>query len=171
MNSIKKTSLATSAALILLLALSGCGADESSPSEHGHDSGEHAHGSDMPKTDVPHMASDSGGHGMMDHHSDGAATKQPADARKVTVIATDFSFEPATVTAKPGEKLFIELINQGNAVHMWQLEGKPETHVHANAGETSAKVVIAPQKAGTYQLVCSTPGQVQLGMVGTLTVK
>jgi len=54
---------------------------------------------------------------------------------------------------------------------MWQLEGKPETHVHTSGGETSSKVVIAPKKAGTYKLVCSTPGHVQLGMVGTLTVK
>lgn len=55
-------------------------------------------------------------------------------------------------------------------IHMWQMEGKPETHVHTAAGETSAKVLIAPQKAGTYRIVCGTLGNVKLGMVSTLKV-
>jgi plastocyanin len=170
MNQIKKNTCVTSAALILLLALSGSGADEESHSDQDHDSVEHQHGGDMPEAHMPHMIPEADDH-TMDHHSANPAMEKPADARKITIIATDFTFDPATITAKPGEKLFIELINKGNAVHMWQLEGKHETHVHTATGETSAKVVIAPQKAGSYELVCSTPGHVQLGMVGTLKVE
>jgi plastocyanin len=107
----------------------------------------------------------------MDHHSTTSTPEMPEDARKVTVVTTDYAFDPATITARPGEKLYIELVNEGNAVHMWQLEGKPETHIHTAVGETSTNVVTAPQKTGTYKIVCGTSGHEDLGMVGTLKVE
>ena len=170
MNSYKKTLFPLLIVSFLLLSLSGCGDSKESSPEHGNDSDEHQHSSDMTEADMHHMTPDSDAHSM-DAHSAESNMKKPADARQMTIVATDFAFDPANIIAKSGEKLFIELVNQGNVVHMWQLEGKPETHVHALAGVTSAKVVIAPEKAGTYQLVCGTPGHVQLGMVGTLKVE
>jgi uncharacterized cupredoxin-like copper-binding protein len=155
-----------------LFTLTGCDANKPAGNEshEGHDHGSESSGDDAA---MPNSHAGAGDHhaGSGDHHAATPDTKQPSDARKITVVATDFAFDPATVTAKPGEKLFIELVNQGNAVHMWQLEGKPETHVHTAVGETSAKVVIAPQKVGTYKLVCTTPGHTELGMVGSLKVE
>ena len=105
------------------------------------------------------------------HHAAASNGQRPSDARKVTVEATDFAFDPATITAHPGEKLFIELVNKGDAVHMWQTENKPETHVHTPVGETSSKVVQAPGEAGNYRIICQTPGHEERGMVGTLEVR
>lgn len=163
MNQLKNITLAAPLGLILVIFLAGCGAEKEPDDGHGH---EHSETADVHAPHLTMSADES-----MDHHGSTGKIEKPADARKVTVIATDFAFEPSNITAKPGEKLFIELVNTGNAVHMWQLEGKPETHVHTSGGETSSKVVIAPEKAGSYKLVCSTPGHVQFGMVGTLTVK
>lgn len=107
--------------------------------------------------------------GAGDHHGSTQETK-PSDARAVRVVATDFAFEPKTITATPGEKLYVTLVNEGEAVHMWQIGDQMKTHVHTNAGETSSKVVTVPTEPGVYDLVCTTPGHEQLGMVGKLVV-
>ena len=91
--------------------------------------------------------------------------------RAVTITATDFAFEPKTITAAPGEKLYVTLINKGQAVHMWQLDGLPETHLHTPVGETAAKTIVAPSQTGPYKVICSTPGHEQLGMIGQLEVR
>lgn len=108
--------------------------------------------------------------GEVDRHAATQETKPP-DARAIRVVATDFAFEPANITAKPGEKLHIKLVNEGDAVHMWQIGDRMETHVHTNAGETSSKTVTAPVEPGVYDIVCTTPGHKDLGMVGSLTVR
>lgn len=145
----------------LLFALTGCDGGKSSEDSHE----DHNHGAAVPGDHHE-------GHAQHDdHHSAKPNTQQPSDARKVTVEATDFAFNPATITAQPGEKLFIELVNKGSAVHMWEIEGVPGTHVHAPVGQTSREVVLAPTKRGSYRIICTTAGHEQLGMVGTLVVK
>ena len=132
------------------------------------DSHPHA-GADM-HGDSDHAESNaSADHGTEGHH-ESTQVEKPADARSVEIVATDFAFDPATITAKSGEKLYITLVNQGNAVHMWQIEGMPETHLHTNPGETASKVITAPAKSGSYKVVCQTAGHAKLGMVGTLEV-
>lgn len=155
--------LAASAAL----ALAGCGQNDDS---HGSSD----YGSHSMMDEAAESASHGNGHDghMGDHHEAGAHTeKKPADARAVTITATDFAFDPATITAAPGEQLFITLVNKGNAVHMWQLKDYPETHLHTPIGETAAKTIVAPMKPGVYKIICSTPGHEQLGMVGKLEVR
>lgn len=105
-----------------------------------------------------------------DPHTATFVGEKPDDARHITITATDFEFSPAEIRAKPGEKLYIELVNEGNVVHMWQLRDRPATHIHTPVGETSAKVVVAPESPGEYEIVCGTPGHEDRGMVGTLKV-
>jgi len=157
-------------AFIFLLNLSGCGGDEESVSSHHHDSEYEQRDKNTMQDHASHMTSEAENHST-GHHSASGEMEQPTDARKVSVVATDFRFNPATIVASPGEKLYIELVNRGNAVHMWQLEGKPETHVHTAVGETAANVITAPQEIGSYKIVCGTPGHVEKGMVGTLYVE
>lgn len=153
-----------------LLFIVGCGSENSPAEEHhsGAHMDDHASHGTMPHEET----AGEDGHGPHDgdQHEDVAMMEQPEDARLVTITATDFEFSPAEIKAKPGEKLFIKLVNEGNAVHMWQLRDKPETHVHTPVGETSGKIVTAPEIPGEYEIFCSTPGHEKLGMVGILIV-
>lgn len=163
--------------LLSLLGLAAC-SDEAPRDRHMMD-GLHQH-EDADSVEAGESHADSDDHATShdhssheahgDHHGATHETK-PADARSVRIVASDFAFEPATIDAKPGEKLYVKLINQGDAVHMWQIEDRMETHVHTNAGETSTKVVTAPSEPGVYQIICTTPGHEKLGMVGTLRVQ
>jgi len=163
----------TALTALAVLALAGCGQNEESDAqEHGmHGDGEHdAHTMmDGGAGGMPH----GDGHDahMGGHDESGAHMERPDDTRLVTVTATDFEFSPAEITAEPGEKLFIKLVNEGDAVHMWQLRGQPETHIHTPVGGTSGKVITAPESPGEYGIFCSTPGHEKLGMVGTLKVR
>jgi len=154
-----------------LLFIVGCGSENGTT--HEPHSGEHMdeHTShDGMAQDEP---SGTDSHDHQDgnrHHQGNMMTDQPDDARLVSIIATDYEFSPAEVLAKPGEKLFIKLTNKGNSVHMWQIRDRPETHVHTPVGETSAKVVTAPETPGNYKVLCMTPGHEERGMVGTLKV-
>lgn len=151
-----------------LLFSAGCGSENSGFDDHHSNQhmDEHASHSDMAHIE---SAAEEDHHHEGGHHST-EIMEQPANARLVTITATDFAFSPADISAKPGEKLFIKLVNEGKAVHMWQLRDRPETHVHTPVGETSAKVVTAPEASGKYDVVCTTPGHEELGMVGKLTV-
>lgn len=150
-------------AAALLLMVTGCGQNEETETQ------DHSDHSMMEES--AGGASHSEGHSG-DHHADGPQMEEkPADARAVTITATDFAFEPKTITAAPGEKLYVTLINKGQAVHMWQLDGLPETHLHTPVGETAAKTIVAPSQTGPYKVICSTPGHEQLGMIGQLEVR
>lgn len=156
--------LATLAAFAVL-SLAGCGQNEETDT-HDHDSH-----SMMEESAESSAHSDGHDAHMGDHHEAGShMEKKPTDARAVTITATDFAFDPKTITATPGEKLFVTLVNKGQAVHMWQLEGRPETHLHTPIGETAAKTIVAPMELGVYKVICSTPGHEQLGMIGQLEV-
>lgn len=163
-------------ALILSLTLIGCEAEESTdPHMHeSHDSPMHDSSMhDSPMHDSP--MHDSRMHEKQmhsgDHHESSEGMEVPEDARRITITATDYDFDPAGVEAAPGEKLFIKLVNKGNTIHMWQLKGMSETHLHAEPGESASKLITAPEEPGDYHIFCGTKGHEQLGMVGTLSVK
>lgn len=173
--------LLTLTAAAALAGLSACSDQDEHHSDGMHDthdagmheehSAEQQHEDADMHHDSDHAASNSAtDRGTEVHHASTEAEK-PADARTVEIVATDYAFDPATVTAEPGEKLYIKLVNQGEAVHMWQIEGMPETHVHTNPGVTASKVITAPEKSGSYQVICQTPGHEERGMVGTLKVR
>ena len=94
----------------------------------------------------------------------------PADARKITIAAKDYYFEPADITASPGEMLHVELINEGSTMHMWEVEDVSGTHLHTQVGESASTTFKAPSEPGSYRIYCGAPGHAERGMVGTLTV-
>ncbi len=51
-------------------------------------------------------------HGSHNDNGDRHGKVIPDNARKVTIVARNFSFEPKSVKAQPGEKLIIELIRK-----------------------------------------------------------
>jgi len=88
----------------------------------------------------------------------------------------DLYFKPNTLTAKPGQTLQITLDNRGSLEHnfiLYDADGQTVLF-EKDAIQPGQKVNIslkAPEKAGTYQYVCTVPGHKEGGMVGTLTVQ
>jgi uncharacterized cupredoxin-like copper-binding protein len=111
----------------------------------------------------------------------GAAT--PTTDIHITLV--DFQFSPNSFTVPAGEEIALSAVNNGAVIHNFiimemgyqvgnEFDEEDQPHVYwqtdispGNSIETS---FTAPQEPGEYEVVCSTPGHVQAGMVGTLNV-
>jgi plastocyanin len=121
---------------------------------------------------VAALASGCGGGGNNNKSAATNTTTTPttAAAATKTVSMKEYQFTPSNVTAKQGSTITVE--NKGKIAHNLTVEqgsskvagtptflpGKPE----------KLKVDLKP---GTYKMLCTVPGHVQLGMKGTFTVK
>jgi plastocyanin len=85
------------------------------------------------------------------------------------VKASEFKFDPSTLTAAAGEDLTIKLVNVGVVEHDLTIDdlGVALTVKVGETGEASATNV----PAGTYEVYCAIAGHKEAGMVGTLEVK
>ena len=94
----------------------------------------------------------------------------PASGVSLNVVGSDtFKYEPATLTAKVGQAVTVNLQNTGNLDHSFvidELSVKLET---VKAGTTQS-VTFTPGTAGTYTFYCDVPGHKAAGMTGTFTV-
>jgi uncharacterized cupredoxin-like copper-binding protein len=105
---------------------------------------------------------------------DGAAGDLSADGAAasggVTVIATEFAYDPEDFSLPADEAVDLTLENQGVVEHDIVVEDLDDRElVYAAAGETVTESVTVP--AGTYTFYCSIPGHRDAGMEGTLTVE
>jgi uncharacterized cupredoxin-like copper-binding protein len=110
---------------------------------------------------------------------------ESAPTTEIDVTMTDFQYDPSSFTVPAGEQITLRSTNSGAVVHnfiimnlgqsvgtefdeedlpnvFWKLEIAP--------GGSTETTFTAPQEPGEYEVVCSTPGHVQAGMVGKLTV-
>lgn len=116
-----------------------------------------------------------------------ANTGTQATAKSVTVDATEYAFDPPTLTADAG-KVSITLANKGKIPHelvVLKTDEAPgaltvsggRVSEDAAVGEVSetdggsAKTKTFDLKAGRYVYVCNIPGHYKDGMRGALTVK
>jgi len=106
----------------------------------------------------------------MGHHEQQNMGVIPSDARRLKIIAKEFMFAPANVSAHPNETLVIELVNEGVVAHMWEIKGLEGTHVHAEVGETVLGIIRVPSEPGVYETYCTVPGHKEAGMAGKLIV-
>jgi len=94
--------------------------------------------------------------------------------RMIEVVATEFMFEPDTITAAPGDTLIITLRNDGNDDHNIEFELPDDDYAideDVPPGESAELTVPVPDAAGDYVFYCPIAGHRQLGMEGTLTVE
>lgn len=91
-----------------------------------------------------------------------------AGARELTVVATDFAFEPSTIELTAGEpvNLTLDVQDGGHDIAVDDV-GFRLPILDATASEVGTLVITEP---GTYQFVCNVPGHAGQGMVGTITV-
>lgn len=122
------------------------------------------------------------------------ASTTTGSAREVTIKATDFRFEPASIQVPVGQSVRLILKNDGQVLHDVAVVGlEAEMHeekaesghaeeaghdademmkVHADAAPGKAETIeFTPTKAGNYQLTCTLPGHKEAGMVGEMTVQ
>ncbi len=92
------------------------------------------------------------------------------NALNVTVTGTEFKFDPATITASPGQTINLTFKNAGTVRHTFVIK-EANVNVGADAGQTATATFKAPSTAGTYTYFCDVPGHEEAGMKGTLTVK
>ena len=105
--------------------------------------------------------------------SGGGGGTAPANTREFKITATDFKYDPADQTFKPGEKLKVTMTNKGAVDHTWVLtsaSGAELTKLEVKVGATGSKEFTAPA-AGTYNIICDIAGHKEAGMQAKATVK
>ena len=100
----------------------------------------------------------------------GSSTAASVPPGAVAVKASEYKFDPATMTSMPGSVTFV-VTNGGATEHEFRLL-KGETEVGAIAGLAPGKSgqLTATLEPGPYSYVCKVAAHDQLGMKGTLTV-
>lgn len=99
------------------------------------------------------------------------ATKAPGtEVKEVTVLGTEYAFEPATISLKAGEEVKLAFQNKGRIAHNLIIEGLGVGTATIGGGQEEVIEFTAPA-SGTYRFFCSVPGHRAAGMVGTLKVE
>ena len=86
-----------------------------------------------------------------DDDDDAESTGAGSDA--LEVVAKDFSFEPETIEAEPGQTLSVHLVNDGNAEHSFTVE-ELDADAEADGGEEADVEVEIPEEGGTFEFIC-----------------
>ena len=99
-------------------------------------------------------------------------TATTAPGEPITVVATEYAFDPATLVLAGAGELEVELENRGSLAHnLWVIQGADEvggTPTFQGGESRSATVEVEP---GTYRLICTVGNHEELGMVGELQVR
>lgn len=96
---------------------------------------------------------------------------QAGAGQQVTVTATEFKFDPATVTVRVNEPVRVTLRNSGTVVHDWTVQGLDQDVSIVAQPRQSASGDFTTTKTGTYKVICKQPGHEGSGMVGELVVQ
>ncbi len=103
----------------------------------------------------------------------------------LNVTLTDFTFTPNQFTVPAGKEITLDISNTGAVVHNFiimnlgqtagtEFTSEDDPNVYwklelAGGGSTSTSFT-APSEPGEYEVVCSTPGHLQAGMIAKLIV-
>lgn len=89
-------------------------------------------------------------------------------APDVTVVMTDFAFDPKQFTQQPGQRAMFVLQNKGSMEHNLSI---PELRVSQNVAPGGTAKVEVAGPARVYKLLCAIPGHEEQGMVGELRIQ
>jgi plastocyanin len=140
------------AGCVLLLAAAGCGSSSSS-SSGGTTTEESGGGGGGQKTIAGVKANDHG-------------TKAVVDSGKTEVELDDFYFKPTVLEGKAGQKVTLELKNEGNTEHTFTIDSQ-NVDQDLGPGE-EAKVDVTIPKSGVVSFYCKF--HKSSGMAGALAV-
>lgn len=103
----------------------------------------------------------------------------------LNVTLTDFMFSPTQFTVPAGQEITLDANNSGAVIHnfiimnLGQTAGTEYTKeddanvywkLELPAGASTKTTFTAPAEPGEYEVICSTPGHLQAGMVAKMTV-
>jgi uncharacterized cupredoxin-like copper-binding protein len=107
-----------------------------------------------------------------------ATPVRPTDGA-ITVVASEWKFDPTVIEVLAGQEAMISLENNGEIVHNLRIDDidadvsqsseDGEVFVEAEAGET-ADLVLTPGESGEFAFYCDVPDHRDLGMEGRLMV-
>jgi plastocyanin len=89
----------------------------------------------------------------------------------IEVKATDFAFDPSTITVDQAGSVTFRLVNDGKMQHALEIEGhgvEEETDT-IGPGET-AEMTVDLSEEGEYEMYCPVDGHRGLGMEGSIQV-
>ncbi len=139
------------AGCVLLLVAAGCGSSSSSSS--GGTTTEESSGGGGQKTIAGVQANDHG-------------TKAVEDSGKTEVELDDFYFKPTVLEGKPGQKVELELKNEGQTEHTFTIDSQ-NVNKDLGPGE-EAEVEVTIPKSGVVSFYCKF--HKSSGMAGALAV-
>lgn len=113
----------------------------------------------------------------------GSSTAKPTT--KLDVTMTDFHFTPNQFAVPAGQEITLNIANNGVVVHNFFImkfghsvgteftdEDTPNVYweVEIQPGGSTNTSFTAPKEPGEYEVVCKTPGHLQVGMIAKLIV-
>ena len=99
-----------------------------------------------------------------------SSTRRGGAGTRITVTATEFKFEPATLTVGRGETINLTVKNTGAIEHTWVFKAVG-FKMTVGPGKAETKTFTAPTAPGTYDIDCDVAGHKDAGMSGKLVVK
>ena len=94
-----------------------------------------------------------------------SSTPPPLD---LTLTATDIAYDVGTISAKVGQTVNIEFVNDGALEHNFIVDEFGINNLLQSG--SSATLSFTPQEAGTYDFYCNVAGHLEAGMMGALVV-
>jgi len=99
-----------------------------------------------------------------------AAATAAASGDVVSVVATDFAFDPIDITLPAGEEVTLRLNNAGATFHNFEIADV--VLVEADTGEVSEVTFTVPDEPGEeLRFICNIPGHADLGMAGVVRIE
>jgi plastocyanin len=91
-------------------------------------------------------------------------------ANAVDVVATDFKFDPSSLSVDAAGRTTFRLRNDGGTTHALEIEGQGIEEETDEIGPGETADVTVDLKAGTYEFYCPVSNHRSLGMEGSLVV-
>lgn len=103
----------------------------------------------------------------------------PPGTTNLEIAMTEFVFEPDSVTIPAGERIILDLQNEGGIEHNFVIMSSPiSAEAEYDVANALLELTVQPgdgglveftaPAAGTYQIICSISGHFTAGMVGEL---
>jgi uncharacterized cupredoxin-like copper-binding protein len=97
------------------------------------------------------------------------ASAAASSSQTIKITMNEFSFSQNEITVKKGEKVHFVLTNSGNYPHDMNAK-EISLDKDVDPGKTEEFDWTAPDKAGTYKVICDKPGHMEKGMTMTMTI-
>ena len=104
---------------------------------------------------------------------DGAAagTSSGGPAQTVDLTATEYAFDPSSLSVGAAGKVTFRISNDGQETHALEVEGKGIEEETDSIGAGESDTLTIDLQPGEYEFYCPVGGHRAAGMVGTLTVE